>query len=342
MARAEGNAYYAEELLAALRSPAIPAERRALPAGLAALLLSRVEQLSDAAQRVLRAAAVAGRRADDELVRAASGLAGRRIRGRGPGGGHPPAARARRHGRLRLPARAAARGRLHRPAARGADQAARPMSTLLADEQRLAVPGTAAELAHHCLASHDIPGAFAASVRAGEEAERLGAPAEAHRHYDQALALWERVGEPEKPAGMARGKLACCPRTAPRPAATSSAPCTCCAGSGRRSPPRPNAGHRPGRRLASRIGERLAYYLMLRTTRRPSPRPRVARATVHATPADPPTWQYARAMATYANTLLHRGRRGRGQGTGRSGRGSRPGPPDAPGWRPTPWSPWAC
>ena len=73
VARAEGNAYYAEELLAASlsgdsRGPS------ALPAGLADLLLSRVEQLPDAAQRVLRAAAVAGRRADDELVRAASGL----------------------------------------------------------------------------------------------------------------------------------------------------------------------------------------------------------------------------------------------------------------------------
>ena len=81
------------------------------------------------------------------------------------------------------------------------------MSALLADEQRLALPGTAAELAQHCLASHDIPGAFAASIRAGEEAERLGAPAEAHRHYDQALALWERVTEPEQTAGMHRGKL---------------------------------------------------------------------------------------------------------------------------------------
>ncbi len=70
MARAEGNAYYAEELLAALVT-GDPAERRSLPAGLAALLLSRVEQLSDATQRVLRAAAVAGRKADDELVRRA-------------------------------------------------------------------------------------------------------------------------------------------------------------------------------------------------------------------------------------------------------------------------------
>src|SRR6201999_208094 len=63
------------------------------------------------------------------------------------------------------------------------------------------VPGAAAELAHHSMASHDIPGAFAASLRAGAEAERLGAPAEAHRHYDQALALWERVAEPGKTAG---------------------------------------------------------------------------------------------------------------------------------------------
>src|SRR6202012_3129762 len=81
------------------------------------------------------------------------------------------------------------------------------MSSLLSDEQRLAVPGTAAELAQHCLGSHDIPGAFAASVPAGDGAEPLGAPAEAHRHYDQALALWERVDEPEQTAGMARGKL---------------------------------------------------------------------------------------------------------------------------------------
>ncbi|MBO0805703.1 MAG: AAA family ATPase, partial [Nocardiopsaceae bacterium] len=50
--RAEGNAYYAEELLAASAGSA-----DSLPTGLAALLLSRVERVSDAARRVLRAAA---------------------------------------------------------------------------------------------------------------------------------------------------------------------------------------------------------------------------------------------------------------------------------------------
>src|ERR1700691_4351262 len=67
--RAEGNAYYAEELLTAATGSA-----DALPAGLAALLLSRVERVSGAAQQALRAAAVAGRHGDDALIRAASGL----------------------------------------------------------------------------------------------------------------------------------------------------------------------------------------------------------------------------------------------------------------------------
>ena len=66
--RAEGNAYYAEELLAASDGD------EELPPGLAAVLMTRVEQLSGTAQQALRAAAVSGRRVDDELVMAASGL----------------------------------------------------------------------------------------------------------------------------------------------------------------------------------------------------------------------------------------------------------------------------
>ena len=209
VSRAEGNPYYAEELLAAAGSAADGhAAGEALPTGLAALLLARVEQLSPAAQQVLRAAAVAGRRTEDDIVRAASGLAvpeyEEAVRESvthqllvPDGGGY-----AFRHALIReavygdlLPGE---RTRLH----------AR-LAELLADEERLAaVPGSAAELAHHSLASHDIPGAFSASVRAAAEAQRLAAPAEAHRHYDAALALWERVSEPEKLAGMDRGTLA--------------------------------------------------------------------------------------------------------------------------------------
>ncbi|MGO8894428.1 MAG: ATP-binding protein [Streptosporangiaceae bacterium] len=305
VARAEGNAYYAEELLAAFVG-GDPAERRSLPAGLAALLLNRVEQLSDTAQRVLRTAAVAGRRADDELVRAASGLAADEYEASvreavthqllvtdGTEG------YVFRHALLReavygdlLPGE---RTRLHAT-----------MSSLLSEEQRLAVPGTAAELAQHCLASHDIPGAFAASMRAGDEAERLGAPAEAHRHYDEALALWERVAEPEKTAGMARGKLGLL--SAANAADSGDVERAVHLLRRLRQAIAAQAERDEGPVdviLASRIGERLAFYLMtIDDYKAAAEAVEVARATVEATPAEPPTWQYARTVATYANTLL--------------------------------------
>jgi DNA-binding CsgD family transcriptional regulator len=305
VARAEGNAYYAEELLAASISGG-SGDHSVLPAGLAALLLSRVEQLSDATQRVLRAAAVAGRRADDELVRAASGLGPDDYEGAVreavthqllvPDG---PEGYVFRHALLReavygdlLPGE---RTRLHAT-----------MSSLLADEQRLSMPGTAAELAQHCLASHDIPGAFAASVAAGKEAERLGAPAEAHHHYDQALALWERVPEPEKAAGMARGRLGLKSATN----AADSGDYERAVHLLRRLRNLLMAEAESGDRtqdvnLASRIGERLASYLMLMEDRKAlAEGVEVARVTVDATPAEPPTWHYARAVSTYAHTLL--------------------------------------
>jgi len=303
VARAGGNAYYAEELLAAFVS-GDAAERRALPAGLAALLLSRVEQLSDTTQRVLRVVAVAGRRADDELVRAASGLAADEYEAvvreavthqlLVPDGTEGYVFR---HALLReavygdlLPGE---RTRLHAT-----------MSSLLSDEQRLAMPGTAAELAQHCLASHDIPGAFAASVRAGEEAERLGAPAEAHRHYDQALALWERVAEPEKTAAMARGKLGLLSATNAADSGDVERAVHLLRRLRQALAARAREGHEDVN-LASRIGERLAFYLWtIDDYKAAAEAVDVARATVDATPADPPTWQYARAVATYANTLL--------------------------------------
>jgi DNA-binding CsgD family transcriptional regulator/DNA polymerase III delta prime subunit len=293
--RAEGNPYYAEELLAASCAGSAGSE---LPAGLADLLLARAERLSPAAQQVLRTAAVTGRRIDDELARQASGLAGPE---------YDEAVReavahqllvpdgdqgyAFRHALLReaiyadlLPGE---RTRLHGR-----------LAELLADERRLAdVPGTAAELAHHSLASHDIPGAFGASVAAGREAERLAAPAEAHRHYNQALALWERAGEPEELSGMSRGKLGF------RAANTAA-----------------DSGdiHRAVqqlRRLLSFLGdgsddqvlfcrasERLAYFLL--DIDEDEAAIAVAEAAVGALPEEPPRWEQARALSTSARALL--------------------------------------
>jgi hypothetical protein len=64
--RAEGNAFYAEELLAATSDHG---GGSAVPSGLADVLLIRFEQLSDTAQQVLRTAAVAGRRVEHDLLR---------------------------------------------------------------------------------------------------------------------------------------------------------------------------------------------------------------------------------------------------------------------------------
>jgi DNA-binding CsgD family transcriptional regulator len=309
VARAEGNPYYAEELLAAVgeetsAAGTVSAGRESvslggdvLPSGLAALLLGRVERLSGPAQQVLRAAAVAGRQADDDIVREATGLTTAE---------YDDALRecvaqqllvpdgerySFRHALLReavyadlLPGE---RTRLH---ARFAE--------LLADEARLAaVPGSAAELAYHCLASHDITGAFAASVRAGQEADRLAAPAEAHRHYDVALSLWERVSEPEKLAGQDRYTLAF--YSANR--AASSGDVARAVQQLRRLLDYLDDAADPA--LACRVHERLAYYLL--EVEAPAEAEAAARAAVEVLPAEPPSWQHARALGTHAQTLMY-------------------------------------
>ncbi|WP_344210123.1 helix-turn-helix transcriptional regulator [Actinomadura livida] len=292
--RSEGNPFYAAELYSAgLGSPG--AESAGLPSGLADLLLSRVDRLSEAGRRVVRVAAVAGRRIDDELVRRVSGLdetaAGEALREVvshqllvPSGDGYTF-----RHALLReavyadlLPGE---RTRLHAAFAR-----------LLADRPD-GTRGPAAELAHHSLAAHDLPAAFAASVRAARDAGRLGAPAEAFEHYERALELWEAVPGPEEAAGTDRVQLAL---AAARAAAE--------AGDLRR------AVHRLRRllevadpadaRLGCRIREQLATHLGELDDYGPSVA--MAREAVAMLPADPPTVERAEALATYARILLYR------------------------------------
>ena len=288
--RAEGNAYYAEELLAASTCATD------LPAGLAELLLARLQRLSPDGQRVVHAAAVAGRRVDDDIVRLACGLdeteyeaavreavANQLLVPDGDQG------YAFRHALLREAAYAdllpGERTRLHAT-----------LAELLADEVRLAVPGTAAELAHHSLASHDIPRAFSASVRAGQEAERLAAPAEAHRHFDQALGLWDRVTDPEKLAGMQRGWLAFYSATN----AAASGVINRAVMQLQRMLDYVTVEDDPV--LCSRANERLSYYLL--EENKDETAMAAARAGIDALPEDPPRWERARAMATYAQSLL--------------------------------------
>jgi DNA-binding CsgD family transcriptional regulator len=291
--RAEGNAYFAEELLATSSAGS------ELPTGLADLLLARTVDLSGDAQQVLRAAAVAGRRVDDELVMRAAGLgtaeyesAVREAVARQllvPDGMNGLAFR---HALLReaiyndlLPGE---RTRLH----------AR-LAELLSDERRLAeVPGSAAELALHCLASHDIPGAFAASVQAADEAWRMAAPADAHRYFDQALSLWERVTEPEKLGGMSRGKLGFKSAIA----AADSGEVRQAVKQLRRLVKFLEQSNEPDVVLLCRVEERLAYFAL--DLDEEADAVKMAQAAVDLLPAEPPTWERARALATHARTLL--------------------------------------
>ncbi|MGW0728799.1 AAA family ATPase [Streptomyces mirabilis] len=194
--RAEGNAFYAEELLAALPGDLGPAAP-AMPSGLADLLLIRIEQLSDTAQQVLRTAAVAGRRVEHDLLRDAVQLpedelesALREAVGRQllvPG---DDATYSFRHALTReavyadlLPGE---RVRLH-----GA------FAKLLAGPGHTAE--SAAERAHHSRESHDLADALTASLEAADHAQRVGAPAEELHHVEAALELWPAVDPGARP-----------------------------------------------------------------------------------------------------------------------------------------------
>ncbi|MER5443712.1 AAA family ATPase [Streptomyces sp. NPDC002790] len=195
--RAEGNAFYAEELLAALPGDEAGADSPAMPSGLADLLLIRIEQLTETTQQVLRTAAVAGRRVGHELLRAAVQLpeeelesALREAVGRQllvPG---DDATYSFRHALTReavyadlLPGE---RVRLHGTFAK-----------LLAGDGRS--PQSAAERAHHSRESHDLPDALAASLEAADHAQRVGAPAEELRHLETALELLAVVDVSARP-----------------------------------------------------------------------------------------------------------------------------------------------
>jgi DNA-binding CsgD family transcriptional regulator len=184
--RSDGNAFYVEELVAATGLQA-----RALPTALNDLLLVRLDRLDDDARLVVRAASVIGRRVPYDLLARGSELDDAQIeRGLRVAVDANVLVRAGdtayefRHALLAeaayqdlLPGE---RVRLHGAFARA-----------LADR---AAPGTAAELARHALAAHDLATAARASAEAGDEAMAVGGPEEAAEHYERALGL---VADPD-------------------------------------------------------------------------------------------------------------------------------------------------
>lgn len=192
--RAEGNAFYAEELLAAT-----DLEAGGVPSGLADVLLIRFEQLSDTAQQVLRTAAVAGRRVEYDLLRDAVRL---------PEDELESALREAVERQLLVPGHGDTYSFRHALAREAvyADLLPGERSRLHGAFARLLVgrghpAESAAERAHHYRESHDLAEALAASLEAADHAQRVGAPAEELRHLETVLDLWSSVDPAARPTG---------------------------------------------------------------------------------------------------------------------------------------------
>ncbi|WP_331142254.1 helix-turn-helix transcriptional regulator [Nocardioides sp.] len=182
VARAEGNAFFVEELVASAGGS------DQLPWSLADVLLVRLDRLDDGSREAVRTAAVAGREVSHELLAHVTGL---------------PAASLDDALRRAVEMNVLTVGGAGRYAFRHALLAEAVYDDLLPGERArlhskyvaaLLDPatsgrGTAAELARHALLARDLDTAYAASVRAGDEALTVGGPDEAAQHYQQALEL---------------------------------------------------------------------------------------------------------------------------------------------------------
>jgi DNA-binding CsgD family transcriptional regulator/tetratricopeptide (TPR) repeat protein len=183
VARAEGNAFFAEELVGAAQ---LASTEGALPEDLADLLLVRLDHLDEASRVVVRAAACSGRRVTHALLAAVAGL---------------PADDLERALRAAVESNVLVRVGSESYAFRHALLAEAVHDDLLPGERvRLhakyvealvagVVDSTAAELATHARAAHDADTAIRAGVRAGEEAMAVGGPDDAATHFEGALEM---------------------------------------------------------------------------------------------------------------------------------------------------------
>ena len=198
--RSEGNPLYAEELIAA--------DPGAVPEHLADLLLARVARLPAESRGVVRTASADGSRLDIEVLAFVTGLEAEDLEGllRQALDGHVLRQRGDvlefRHGLLReavyddlLPGE---RTRTHAAFAEALQARV--------DGQDEASLSQLSRLAFHWSQAHDPARTLAASVRAGERARQFGT-AEAVTHLERAVALWDRVTDPEAVAERSKPDL---------------------------------------------------------------------------------------------------------------------------------------
>ena len=176
--RAEGNAFFAEELVAAVGSSAMPRD-------LAGLLLLRLDSLDTDARLVVRAASAGGRSVRDEVLADVTGLPADRFDVAVRSAVEYLVLVAEEDGyRFRHSMLAEAVHEDLLPGERRRLHAAYVRALRGRPSRR-----SAADLARHALAAEDHVTAFDASVQAGDEATTAGGPDEAARHYALALDL---------------------------------------------------------------------------------------------------------------------------------------------------------
>ena len=185
--RAEGNAFFTEELVAAVGSTVVPRD-------LAGLLLLRLDSLDTDARLVVRAAAAGGRQVRDDVLAAVTGLG-------------PPEFEAAVRSAVELNVLVAD---VDGYRFRHSLLAEAVYEDLLPGERRrlhaafvtaFAVVGSggAADLARHAVAAGDHATAVRAGDQAGDEALAAGGPDEAARHFAQALDVHPGWGAPAVP-----------------------------------------------------------------------------------------------------------------------------------------------
>lgn len=192
--RAAGNAFFAEELVDG---------GSVLGADLGRVLRARFEQLDPAAQRVVQAAAVMGRRLGHDLLQAVVDLSPDELDaalaaavdhhtlepvGEGYAFRHALVGEAIRDDLL-----PAQRRRLHKS-----------FAAALAGRPEL---GTASDLARHAAASGDTATAVTAGIAAGESALALGGPREASALFEQVLG-WMAEDDPRRDDATVQAALA--------------------------------------------------------------------------------------------------------------------------------------
>ena len=200
--RSDGNAFFAEELVATGAVGGAP-----LPASLREVLAARLAALDEVTQGVVRVAAVAGRAVTHELLEQVAGMTAPDLISALREAvdqrvllhvADPVPGYTFRHALVREAAYdellEAERMAIHRAIA---DALEREGPSAPAGE--LARTG---EIAYHAMAAHDLPRALMTSHAAVMVAERASAHAEAEVHLDRILELWSQIPDAASRMGM--------------------------------------------------------------------------------------------------------------------------------------------